>query len=128
MGVLTISAEALTPAHLLAAGVAPTRLADVVVQGVDAHGHFASAILGNQPQMDLQRAASEVVAAARALHRRAPQLDTLVLECTKPAALCGGHRGGHGLALPLAAGRPAAAGRHQFIICCGSQVTRPGNR
>lgn len=82
IGVLTIRAEALTPAHLLAAGVPPTRLGDVVVQGVDQQTHFVRAILGNQAALDLQQARADVVAAALALQRRAPQLDTLVLECT----------------------------------------------
>lgn len=82
VGVLTIRAEALTPAHLLAAGVPPARLADVVVQGVDQQTHFVRAILGNQPTLDLQQARADVVAAALALQRRAPGLGTLVLECT----------------------------------------------
>ncbi len=81
-GVLTISAAALTPAHLLAAGVAPTRLGDVVVAGVDAGSSFARTILGNLPALDMAQAEADVVAAAQALRRRAPDLDTLVLECT----------------------------------------------
>lgn len=82
VGVLTVSADALTPAHLLAAGVPSTRLADVPVQGVAPDSHFVAAILGNAPALDQARAEAEVVAAALALQRRAPQLCTLVLECT----------------------------------------------
>ncbi len=82
VGVLTISEPHLRAEHLLAAGVASERLADVIVQGVDPAGEFASAILGNRPQMDLHTAASDVVAAALALKARAPGLRTVVLECT----------------------------------------------
>lgn len=82
VGVLTISAQRLGDEHLLAAGVAPDRLRDVVIEGVAAAGEFASAILGNRPQMDLARAAGDVVDAALALRRRAPALQVVVLECT----------------------------------------------
>lgn len=82
VGVLTISAAALTPAHLLAAGVPPDRLGDVLVQGVAPDAAFVRSILGNQSQLDLAQAQAEVVAAALALRARAPDLGTLVLECT----------------------------------------------
>jgi hypothetical protein len=82
VGVLTISAGHLGNEHLLAAGVPAERLQDVLVQGVDPAGPFATAILGNRPTMDLSAAEADVVAAARALKQRAPQLRTLVLECT----------------------------------------------
>jgi hypothetical protein len=82
VGVLTISAQALGEEHLLAAGVARERLADVVVHGVNPLGEFARSILGNHPRMDLERAAADVLAAAAALRARAPDLRTVVLECT----------------------------------------------
>ena len=82
VGVLTISAEHLTDEYLRAAGVPAARMPDVVVQGVDPLGPFATAILGNLPTLDLAAAESDVVAAALALHRRAPGLRTIVLECT----------------------------------------------
>jgi hypothetical protein len=82
VGVLTISQHHLGPEHLLAAGVRPQRLADVIVQGVDPAGEFASAILGNRADMDLRQAQADVVAAALALKARAPALRTVVLECT----------------------------------------------
>lgn len=82
VGVLTISAERLGREHLLAAGVPPERIDDVVVQGMDAGGEFVRGILGNQPEMDLERAGEEVVQAAQALATRVPALRTLVLECT----------------------------------------------
>jgi hypothetical protein len=82
VGVLTISVERLGQEHLLAAGVARERWDDVLVQGVDPQGEFASAILGNREQMDRPRAGADVVSAARALKARAPRLRTVVLECT----------------------------------------------
>lgn len=81
-GVLTINAQRLGSEHLRCAGVPADRLADVVVQGVAPESAFARAILGNQPAMDLAQASADVVAAAVALQTRAPDVRTLVLECT----------------------------------------------
>ena len=82
VGVLTISSSKLGVEHLRAAGVPRERLADVVVQGVDAKSEFATAILGNQATMDLDRAGADVVAAAVKLKQREPLLTSVVLECT----------------------------------------------
>ena len=82
VGVLTISASKLGREHIRCAGVPRERVPDVLVQGVDPAGEFASAILGNCEQMNLQAAAADVVAAALTLKARAPGLQTLVLECT----------------------------------------------
>ena len=82
VGVLTISARFLDHEFLEAAGVPPSRMGDVVIEGVDAAGAFASAIMGNQPSMDFRGARQDVVEAARRLHARAPQLTDVVLECT----------------------------------------------
>jgi hypothetical protein len=82
VGVLTISAERLGAEHLTGAGVPGERLADVVIQGVDAAGEFATRILGNERAMDLERAGADVVAAAQALKACAPEVSTVVLECT----------------------------------------------
>ena len=49
---------------------------------MDPQGEFSSAILGDRPEMDLGRTHTEAVAAALALKRRVPALETLVLECT----------------------------------------------
>ncbi len=82
VGVLTISARHLGTEHLRSAGVPKDRLADVVVQGVEPGTEFVTRILGNQPQMDLAQAERDVVAAALALKARAPDIHTVVLECT----------------------------------------------
>jgi Asp/Glu/Hydantoin racemase len=82
VGVLTISAGHLGKEYLRCAGVPKDRLADVVVQGVAPGTEFVTRILGNQAQMDLAQAERDVVAAAVALKARAPDVQTVVLECT----------------------------------------------
>ena len=85
VGVLTISSSKLGVEHLRAAGVPRERMADVVVQGVDAKCEFATAILGNRATMNLEQAAADVLAAAIALQQCAPSLQCLVLESTNMA-------------------------------------------
>ena len=82
VGVLTISASKLGLEHLRAAGVPKNRLKDVIVQGVDPQGEFATAILGNREVMDIEKAGADVLAAALALKQREPSLEAVVLECT----------------------------------------------
>jgi hypothetical protein len=82
VGVLTIDAVAMGAEHLMAAGVPRSRLADVMVQGVDPRSEFVQKILGNQSNLDSSEAQLNVVAAAMALMRKAPHLTHLVLECT----------------------------------------------
>lgn len=82
VGLLTIDSVRLGSEYLEAAGVPAARLDDVIVQGVAPGGEFATAILGDHPRMDFAKAEYEVVEAARELKRRAPGVQTLVLECT----------------------------------------------
>lgn len=82
VGVLTISSNKLGVEHLRAAGVPRDRVADVVIQGVDAKSEFVTAILGNRPEMDIEKAGADVLAAAKALKQREPLLACVVLECT----------------------------------------------
>ena len=82
VGVLTINSSKLGVEHLRAAGVPRARMADVVVQGVDAKSEFAMVILGNRAAMNLEQAAADVLAAAIALQLREPTLACVVLECT----------------------------------------------
>jgi hypothetical protein len=77
-GIVTIDAASLTPALLHAAGVP----ADAPVQGVEPGCEFQRRLLGNEPTLDLAHAERDVVAAARALVERRPELSDLVLECT----------------------------------------------
>lgn len=82
VGVLTIHAASLGVEHLRAAGVTKERVKDVLIQGMPPGGEFVSKILGNQATLDMAQAEKEAVACALALKARAPQLKTLVLECT----------------------------------------------
>jgi glutamate racemase len=82
VGVLTISAGSLSAEHLRAAAVPKDRLKDVIIHPLPAGTELVSKILGNQLTLDVQQVEKDVVAAALALKARAPQLKTLVLECT----------------------------------------------
>ncbi len=81
-GVLTVSAQRLGPAYLEAAGVAAQEVGAIPVEGIAPDSVFATTLLGDLPAWDAGQAAADVVDAAVRLRRRAPQLDTLVLECT----------------------------------------------
>lgn len=77
-GVLTILASALTDEHLAKAHVpAGTPIGDTS-QGLA----FNQAILGNKPEMDIDQARADNIAAALALKADNPDLGALVLECT----------------------------------------------
>lgn len=77
VGVLTISAGSLTPAHLAAAGVPQ----DTRVAGVE-DTDFGRTILGDAPDLDVAAARTELVKAARQLVRRNPRTGAILLECT----------------------------------------------
>jgi Asp/Glu/Hydantoin racemase len=111
VGVLTISSSKLGTEHLRAAGVPRERLADVVVQGVDAKSEFATAILGNRATMDLNTAGADVVAAAVALKKREPLLTCVVLECTNMP--------------PYRAAIEAATGMKTWALVDDERLTRP---
>jgi len=77
VGILTISASTLTPAHLKAAG-APH---DCPVQGTDGSS-FSKSILGNLTTLDVPAARKDMVQAAEVLIARHPNVGAIVLECT----------------------------------------------
>lgn len=77
LGVLTISAATLTPAHLRAAGVPD----GTPVAGLEG-GSFARTILGDRPELDVEAAREEMVAAAVALVAAQPRVGAILLECT----------------------------------------------
>lgn len=76
-GILTISADTLTPAHLSAAGVPE----GTPVMGLPPGGAFAGAILDNAETLDVTAASAENVAAAQALCAQG-DVGAVVLECT----------------------------------------------
>ena len=78
VGVLTVNAAALTPAHLVPV-CAP---ADTPVMGTEGGSEFTRVFLGDAPTLDVAAAAADVIAAGEALVRRHPEVGAIVLECT----------------------------------------------
>ena len=111
VGVLTISSSKLGIEHLRAAGVPRARMANVVVQGMDAKSEFATAILGNRATMDLDKAGADVLAAAVALKMREPSLQCVVLECTNMP--------------PYRAAIEAATGMKTWALVDDERLTKP---
>ncbi|MGB7243370.1 MAG: aspartate/glutamate racemase family protein, partial [Sulfitobacter sp.] len=80
VGILTADKEALSVAHLevVGAGSIP-----VVIQGLEETSEFAEVILRNErTSMDLDLIEDEVLDAAKKLKGNAPDIRSLVLECT----------------------------------------------
>lgn len=77
LGILTISAGALTADHLRVAGVP----SEVTIKGMEGTS-FAQSILSNETTLDVPRARSEMVAAARELVAEDPAIGAIILECT----------------------------------------------
>lgn len=75
-GILTISRDSLSPAHLAAANVP----LDTPIGAPK--GHFVDVILGDKREMDVTLAEAENVAAAQDLVRDHPEIAAIVLECT----------------------------------------------
>ncbi|MEM7507968.1 MAG: aspartate/glutamate racemase family protein [Pseudomonadota bacterium] len=78
VGVITISAESLSPAHLEAAGCP----ADLPVVGTEGGAEFSRAILGNELELDVEAARRDLCDAARRLVAAHDDLGAIVLECT----------------------------------------------
>jgi hypothetical protein len=78
LGVLTFSADNLTPAHFVAAG-APT---DLPVEGVSRGGVFQSAIFEAPCDDSIAAREADVVAAALRLKAKAPDIGAILFECT----------------------------------------------
>ncbi|MEL6167803.1 MAG: aspartate/glutamate racemase family protein [Pseudomonadota bacterium] len=78
LGVLTISVETLTRAHLDAADLDP----DTPVMGTGAGSHFTTHILEDRAEIDFVQARADNVAAAERLVRTHPDIGAILLECT----------------------------------------------
>lgn len=78
VGVITASAENLTPAHFAAVDAPP----DTPVAGLPADGAFAATFLRNGLTLDRGAVEAETIAAGRSLLRDHPGVDAVVLECT----------------------------------------------
>ncbi|QBF31081.1 aspartate/glutamate racemase family protein [Thalassococcus sp. S3] len=79
--VLTISASALTPEHLIAADVPLETPVGTTEGGMT----FTRSILGDAYHMDVEAARADNVAAAEALLQTHPETGAIVLECTNMA-------------------------------------------
>jgi hypothetical protein len=79
VGIITVSAQSLTPRHLEAAGVPQ----DTPFVGTE-HGRefFRVLIRGEKPDMDIGLAAQDILDAGRTLVARHPDIGAIVLECT----------------------------------------------
>ncbi len=78
VGILTISAQSLSPAHLAAAGVAP----DTPLAGVEGGAEFARVIIGDELEMDLELARRDLIEGAERLVGDNPEVGAILLECT----------------------------------------------
>ena len=78
VGIITIAAAALTVEHLRGVGADP----DTPIAGVREDGEFARAILGDLPEMDVEKLRAEVLEAGARLRQARPEVAVLVLECT----------------------------------------------
>lgn len=81
VGVLTVSAKSLTPAHLKAAGVDP----GIPVGGTDDGREFTRVLIGDEPELDVAAAEQDLLEAGAALKNAHPDLGAIVLECTNMA-------------------------------------------
>jgi Asp/Glu/Hydantoin racemase len=81
VGVITVDARKLTPAHLTAVG-AP---ADTPVAGTEGGSELTRVIEQDLPELDPDKAAQDVLDAGEALVAKAPEVGAVVLECTNMA-------------------------------------------
>ena len=78
VGVLTVEASSLTPRHLECAGARP----DTPVEGTEGGTEFTRVLLGDETELDVERAREDVVAAGLRLVERHRDVGAIVLECT----------------------------------------------
>jgi len=78
VGVLTISSETLTAAHLQAANVP----ANTPVVGTDPQGAFSAGILNNDRELDFNSCLADNLLAAKQLMESHKDIGAIVLECT----------------------------------------------
>jgi Asp/Glu/hydantoin racemase len=79
VGVITVCAETLTPAHLAAVGVPP----DTPVVGTEGGREFFRVLIkAEKEEMTIAAAEQDILDAGRALLVRHPEVGAIVLECT----------------------------------------------
>lgn len=85
VGVVTIDAGRLSPAHLAAAGVPP----DTPIAGVEHGNELHRIIMADLDELDTAAAEADVLAAGARLVAEAPDVGAVVLECTNMAPYAG---------------------------------------
>lgn len=78
MGVITISKESVTPAHLAAVGVP----LDTPIVGTEGGKAFTKSVLDDGDYMDFDLASKDLVNAGHQLVSEYPNVKAIVLECT----------------------------------------------
>ena len=78
VGVVTVEAASLTQRHLECAGARP----DTPVEGTEDGAELTRVLLGDELELDVDRAREDVVTAARRLVERNRDVGAIVLECT----------------------------------------------
>lgn len=78
VGILTISKDTLTPAHLTAAAIDP----DTPIGGTDPNSEFSSGILDDRAELDFDQCAQDNLNAATQLMQNHENIGAIVLECT----------------------------------------------
>jgi Asp/Glu/hydantoin racemase len=78
LGILTIAASSLSPAHLASANIKDNPPIGTTENGAE----FTSAILENRDILDIEKAQNDNVSAALQLQKEHPDLGAILLECT----------------------------------------------
>ncbi|MEM9682585.1 MAG: aspartate/glutamate racemase family protein [Pseudomonadota bacterium] len=98
VGILTVSGDSFSEAHLTAAGVDPS----TPVMGAEGGREFSRVMLNNEELIDVDLAREDNISAARQLVEAHPEVAAIVLECTNM--------------VPFAADIRDATGRSVFSI------------
>ena len=80
VGILTVDASSLGPAHLAGAGITPE--VPIAVAGLETEKEFTRVLLEDALEFDLDAARQEHVNVARRLAAAHPEVGAIVLECT----------------------------------------------
>ena len=78
VGLITISAETMTPEHLVAAGCPP----DLPIVGTEGGEAFTASILGDALTLDVEASRRDLIAAGKQMVAQNPDVGAIVLECT----------------------------------------------
>ncbi len=81
VGILTVSQQSLTPAHLSAVGAS----LETPIMGTDEGVEFSRVFVNNETSMDLTLIKQDIIDAGKALKAKCPELGAVVMECTNMA-------------------------------------------